>query len=77
MKKVQCSIFGHSFEVSKEITYHVKEYKCKNCHLEMTINEKGELVPLTQKYKQINSVLNNVHNKRLERSQRWLMIEDQ
>jgi hypothetical protein len=76
MKQIQCSIFGHNFKVSKEITYHVKEFKCKNCGQEMTINGKGEFVPLTKKYKHINSVLNNVHNKRLEKSQRWLMLED-
>jgi len=76
MKNLHCSIFGHSFRVSKEVTFHVKEYKCRNCGLEMTIDSQGHMVPLTSKHKHINSVLHKVHQKRLEKSQRWLMIED-
>jgi transposase-like protein len=76
MKHLHCTLFGHNFQVSKEVTYHVKEYKCKNCGLEMTINAEGVMVPLTLKQRRINSVLHQVHNKRLEKSQRWLMIED-
>lgn len=75
MKNVLCSLIGHDFEVSKIVTYHVKEYKCKRCSSEMTIDGNGKFIPLTPKHKEINSVLNRVHNKRLERSQKLLMID--
>lgn len=76
MKHMYCSLFGHDFKVSEEITYHVKEYKCKNCSKEMTIDSNGILVPLTEKQRRINSILNQIHKKRLERSQRWFMLQD-
>ncbi len=39
----------------------------------MTIDGNGDFIPLTPKHREINSVLNRVHNKRLERSQRLIM----
>lgn len=74
MKNVYCSLFGHDYEVSKNVTYHVKEYKCKHCKSEMTIDGNGKFIPLTPKFKEINSVLNRIHNKRLERSQKIFMV---
>ncbi|RCT53526.1 hypothetical protein DUZ96_09905 [Winogradskyella sp. KYW1333] len=74
MKNVYCSLFGHNYVVSKNVTYHVKEYKCKHCKSEMTIDGNGKFIPLTPKFKEINSVLNRIHNKRLERSQKIFMI---
>ena len=56
MKNVYCSLFGHDYKVSKVVTYHVKEYKCKRCNSEMTIDGNGKFIPLTPKYKEINSV---------------------
>ena len=73
MKNVYCSLFGHDYKVSKNVTYHVKEYKCKQCASEMTIDGNGEFIPLTPKHREINSVLNRVHNKRLEKSQSLIM----
>ena len=67
MKSIYCSFFGHQFEVSKKVTYHVKEYKCTHCSVQMTTNGKGGLTPLTPKYKEINSVLERIHNKRISR----------
>ncbi|MEY8849594.1 hypothetical protein AB9K26_12310 [Psychroserpens sp. XS_ASV72] len=67
MKNIYCSFFGHQFEVSKNITYHVKEYKCSHCKAQMTTNGKGHLTPLTPKYKEINSVLERIHNSRMSR----------
>ena len=40
----------------------------------MTIDGNSNFIPLTPKYKEINSVLNRVHIKRLERSQKLLMV---
>lgn len=74
MKNVYCSLFGHNYVVSKNVTYHVKEYKCKHCKSEMTIDGNGKFIPLTPKFKEINSVLNRIYNKRLERSQKIFMI---
>lgn len=74
MKNVYCSLFGHNYVVSKNVTYHVKEYKCKHCKSEMTIDGNGKFIPLTPKFKEINSVLNRIHNKRLERNQKIFMI---
>ena len=58
----------------KKVTFYVNEYKCKRCGHEMTIDAKGRFIPLTPKYKEINSVLNRIHNKRLEKSQKLLMV---
>lgn len=65
MKSLYCSFFGHQYEVSKNITYHVKEYKCAHCSSQVTTNGKGGLTPLTPKYKEINSVLERIHKKRV------------
>lgn len=67
MKSLYCSFFGHQYEVSKNITYHVKEYKCSHCSAQLTTNGKGNLTPLTPKFKEINSVLERIHNRRLAR----------
>ncbi|WP_299366881.1 DUF1660 family phage protein [Winogradskyella sp.] len=75
MKNIYCSLFGHDYRVSKVITYHVKEYKCKRCNSEVTIDGNGKLIELTPKRREINSVLNRVHLKRLEKSQKILMID--
>ncbi|WP_299333222.1 hypothetical protein [uncultured Psychroserpens sp.] len=65
MKSLYCTIFGHQYEVSKHITYHVKEYKCSHCKSQVTTNGNGGLTPLTPKYKEINSVLERIHNRRV------------
>lgn len=67
MKSLYCTIFGHQYEVSKKITYHVKEYKCSHCNSQVTTNGNGGLTPLTQKYREINSVLERIHNRRVSR----------
>ena len=70
MKNVLCSLIGHDFEVSKVVTYHVKEYKCCNCKKEMTTNSNGNLTELTPKFREINSVLERIHNNKLIRLSR-------
>lgn len=59
-----CNFFGHHFEVAKNITLHVKEYKCRNCNKELTINGNGQLIELTSEQKEINYLLYRIHNKR-------------
>ena len=63
-----CNIFGHNFEVSKKVTYHVKEYQCTHCKKQMTTNSNGNLIDLTQKYKEINAILERIHTRRMLRS---------
>jgi len=64
-----CNIFGHNYEVSKKVTYHVKEYKCVHCKKQVTTNSNGHLIDLTPKYKEINSILERIHNRRMLRLQ--------
>ena len=62
--KMYCSLFGHDYEVTKRVTYHVKEYKCSHCNKELTTNGNGNLIALTPKYREINSILSRIHTKR-------------
>lgn len=41
----------------------------------MTIDGDGNFIPLTPKFKEINTVLHRVHTKRLEKSQRFTLLE--
>ena len=74
MKSIYCSVFGHDYVVSKKVTYHVNEYKCTSCKAQMTTNGKGELTPLTPKFKEINSVLERIHQKRKLKKLEGLLI---
>lgn len=67
MKHLYCSLFGHEYSVTKNVTYHVKEYKCKHCKEQVTTNGNGKLTLLTPKYKEINAVLERIHNNRLRK----------
>lgn len=67
--KLYCALFGHNYFLSKKVTYHIKEYTCKSCKKQVTTNVHGDLIDLTPKYKEINSVLERVHNKRKLRLQ--------
>ena len=57
-------MFGHDFRVTRNVTYHVKEYTCRNCKKELTTNGNGNLTELTPKFKEINDVLERIHKKR-------------
>lgn len=64
MKNIQCTVFGHDFKVTRKVTYHVSEYTCKNCNKELTTSGSGNLIPLTPKFKEINDVLERIHQKK-------------
>ncbi|WP_337992821.1 hypothetical protein [Flavivirga sp. 57AJ16] len=64
MKNIHCKVFGHDYRVSRNVTYHVKEYTCRNCKKELTTNGSGYLTDLTPKFKEINDVLERIHIKR-------------
>lgn len=68
-KKLYCNVFGHNYEVSKNVTSHVKEYTCTCCKKQLTTNSNGDLTELTPKYKEINSILEEIYTRRMERSQ--------
>ncbi|MEP3838825.1 MAG: hypothetical protein ABJM36_14325 [Algibacter sp.] len=65
--KMYCNLFGHDYQVTKRVTYHVKEYTCKHCKTELTTNSNGSLTELTPKFKEINAILERIHNARTQR----------
>lgn len=67
MKNIHCKMFGHDYQVSRRVTNHVKEFTCKNCKKELTTNSSGKLIELTPKFREINDVLERIHNRRLMR----------
>lgn len=67
MKHIHCKVFGHDYEVTRQVTYHVKEYTCKNCKKQLTTGGNGNLIELTPKFKEINDVLERIHKKRILR----------
>ena len=70
LPKVYCSIFGHDYQITKHVTYHVKEYTCSHCKKQLTTNSNGNLIELTPKFKEINSILEKVHLSKTERLKR-------
>ncbi|GAA4944734.1 hypothetical protein GCM10023314_17190 [Algibacter agarivorans] len=68
MKNIHCKVFGHDYKVTRHVTYHVKEYTCKNCRRELTTSGNGDLIELTPKFKEINDVLERIHYKRILRT---------
>jgi RNase P subunit RPR2 len=53
--------------VTRQVTYHIKEYTCKNCKKQLTINGNGQLIELSPKFKEINDVLERIHIKRIKK----------
>ena len=68
LAKMYCNLFGHQYKVTKNVTSHVKEYKCSCCKRELTTNSNGRLTELTPKFKEINSILERIHTSRMLRS---------
>jgi len=65
--KIICDIIGHKYEVSRKVTSHVKEYTCKCCKKQLTTNSNGHLTELTPKFKEINSILEEIYTRRMLR----------
>jgi hypothetical protein len=63
-------VLGHDYKVTRHVTYHVKEYTCKNCKKQLTTSGNGNLVELTPKFKEINDVLERIHRKRRLRTRK-------
>jgi len=68
--RLYCDIFGHSYQTSRIITSHVKEYTCSCCKHQLTTDGNGKLTELTPKYKEINLILADLYAKRKHRHQR-------
>lgn len=68
MKEFQCKMFGHDYHVSREVTFHVKEYSCTRCNKQLTTSSNGNLIELTPKFKEINDILERIHFKRYKKS---------
>tara|TARA_R110002050_G_scaffold94765_1_gene197126 strand:- start:119925 stop:120191 length:267 start_codon:yes stop_codon:yes gene_type:complete len=66
--KIYCNLFGHDYQVTKKVTYHVKEYTCSHCKKQLTTNSNGNLIELTPKFKEINDILEQIHSRRMLRS---------
>ncbi|OYX86436.1 MAG: hypothetical protein B7Y83_01365 [Flavobacteriales bacterium 32-34-25] len=64
-KKMICSFFGHKIITSRNITNHLKEYKCTVCNMELTNDEEGSLTFLTPELKEVNEALVNFYQKKL------------
>ena len=64
MKKLFCSLFGHHYSVSKNVTSHIKEYSCVHCGKQVTTDASGNLSLLTPEMKEINKTLENIYQKR-------------
>lgn len=60
-------MFGHDFKITRHVTLHVKEYSCQNCKKELTTSGNGSLTELTPKFKEINDVLERIHQQRKRR----------
>tara|TARA_R110002049_G_scaffold199525_2_gene369958 strand:+ start:1643 stop:1873 length:231 start_codon:yes stop_codon:yes gene_type:complete len=67
-------MFGHDFRITRNVTYHVKEYTCKNCKKELTTSGSGKLTELTPKFKEINDVLERIHYKRKMKTNKQTII---
>lgn len=59
-----CAIFDHRLEVSKDVTEHIKEYRCARCKQEMTDTAQGFIAKLTPKLKETNSFLAKYYERR-------------
>ena len=70
---VYCNLFGHDYKVTKKVTYHFKEYTCKHCKKQLTTNSNGNLIELTPKFREINAILERIHNSRKQRSKEKLI----
>ncbi|MEM6516118.1 MAG: hypothetical protein AAF688_08030, partial [Bacteroidota bacterium] len=58
------------YKVSRQITPHVKEYTCSCCGHQLTTDGNGRLTELTPKYREINSILADLYEKRKQRHHR-------
>lgn len=66
--RIYCSLFGHNYLLSKNVTHHIKEYTCSHCGEQATTNSRGQLEIMTPKLKEINNALAFVHAKKMAKT---------
>jgi len=64
LKNLFCKLFKHEIVVKSDVTQIVKEYECIHCKKQFTTSDKGKLIPLTRKRKEINETLRSLYTKR-------------
>jgi hypothetical protein len=62
--RMWCSLFGHQFVTTRNVTNHFKEYQCSGCGLELTNDEMGRKISLTPEHRAINETLVLFYQKR-------------
>ena len=63
-----CALVDHRLYVSRDITNHIREYRCSRCGEEMTDTAQGFLARLTPKFRETNAFLAKIHQRRCERT---------
>ncbi len=66
--KIYCSLFGHNYNLTKNVTHYIKEYTCSHCKEQATTNSRGRLEVMTPKLKEINNALASVHAKKIAKN---------
>ncbi|MDC7995157.1 hypothetical protein [Altibacter sp. HG106] len=62
-----CTTLGHRYTVTRRVTNHINEYRCKRCGCEMTDNLSGYLERLDAKSRKINEALAQLFEKKAKR----------
>ncbi|MHA7056851.1 hypothetical protein ACWGOQ_0006500 [Aquimarina sp. M1] len=75
ISRIYCSLFGHDYVISKQVTHHIKEYTCSHCREQATTNSRGRLEVMTPKLKEINDALASVHAKKIARKKREINFQ--
>lgn len=76
MKQIHCKVFGHDYHITRNVTNHVKEYTCRHCKKQLTTNGNGHLVELSPKFKEINNVLERIHKRRKEKTNKNIVFDN-
>jgi len=71
--KLRCTVFGHNYKLTKNVTDHVKEYTCSCCRHQLTTDSNGRLTELTPKFEEINGSLERLYKNRLRRVKKEIL----
>lgn len=54
---LMCLTLGHDYMVTRQVSEHIKEYKCSHCGKEVAENDLGQIEELTMNIKRANNSL--------------------
>ena len=74
--EVFCSVFGHNYKIHKRLSRCVDEYECKSCKQIFTLDEKGDFISLSPKYREIHKIIEYINKKRRYSSYRTFSSPD-